>query len=195
METAPPSNAYKASKASCCHHPHPPGGSWRTIYSGALSTVETLNLNTLQWSSASRSPKPLRVSSYDTLWWILVLVWTQHYILMFCGRTPQVLQACLHQQQWWWLCVDYTNWHSCTMLGHSSNTEGTRPGYRGSDDKYGGNPTGAIHCYDRNTNSWSVIGEMPTPRSCTLVTVLPSSNELIVVGDMARWTVEIAHSD
>ena len=45
---------------------------------------------------------------------------------------------------------------------------------------YGG-PTGAIHCYDVATNSWSVIGQIPTPRYRVLTAVL-SSNELVVVG-------------
>ena len=49
-------------------------------------------------------------------------------------------------------------------------------GYVDDDD-----PTGAIHCYDVATNSWSVIGEIPTPRFVVLTAVLPS-NELVVVG-------------
>ena len=31
--------------------------------------------------------------------------------------------------------------------------------------KDGGNPTGAIHSYDVVSSSWSVIGEIPNPRS------------------------------
>ena len=50
----------------------------------------------------------------------------------------------------------------------------------GYDD---GNPTGAIHCYDVTTNSWCVIGEMPTPRCQVLTAVLPC-NELVVVGGL-----------
>ena len=41
--------------------------------------------------------------------------------------------------------------------------------------------TGAIHCYDVATNSWSIVGEMPIPKSRILAAVLPS-NELMVVG-------------
>ena len=41
--------------------------------------------------------------------------------------------------------------------------------------------TGAIYCYDEATNSWSIIGEMPTPRRDVLTAVLPS-NKLVVVG-------------
>jgi N-acetylneuraminic acid mutarotase len=40
---------------------------------------------------------------------------------------------------------------------------------------------GAIYWYDVTTNSWSVIGEMPTPRYHVLTAVLPS-NELVMVG-------------
>ena len=41
--------------------------------------------------------------------------------------------------------------------------------------------TGAIHYYNKATNSWSIIGEMPTPRYCVLTAVLPT-NKLVVVG-------------
>jgi hypothetical protein len=53
----------------------------------------------------------------------------------------------------------------------------------GADDGWGSNPTGAIHCYDVATNSWSVTGEMPIPRSRVLTTVLPS-NQLVIVGGL-----------
>lgn len=45
----------------------------------------------------------------------------------------------------------------------------------------GRNSTREIHCYDAATNSWTVVGEIPTTRYYTLTAVLPS-NELIVVG-------------
>ena len=51
----------------------------------------------------------------------------------------------------------------------------------GADNVLGGNPRRAIHCYNVTTNSWSVIAEMPTPRSDVLTAVLPS-NDLAVVG-------------
>ena len=45
--------------------------------------------------------------------------------------------------------------------------------------------SGAVHCYDVATNSWSVVGGMPTPRCGVLAAVLPS-NELVVVGGEAE---------
>ena len=62
-----------------------------------------------------------------------------------------------------------------TLRGHVLAIGGRKKGH------YGSEASGAIHCYDRSTDSWSVIGEMPTPRSDSLVAVL-SNGELIVVG-------------
>ena len=61
----------------------------------------------------------------------------------------------------------------------------------GSNQPGGGTPTGAIHRYNRGTNSWSVFGEMPTPRASPLVAVLPS-HDLIVVGGYGSAVTEVA---
>lgn len=47
-----------------------------------------------------------------------------------------------------------------------------------------GHSTGGVHCYDVATNSWTVIGEMPTPRYNVLPAVLPTE-ELVVVGGIS----------
>ena len=66
----------------------------------------------------------------------------------------------------------------------------------GSDGAiFDSNTTGAIHCYHTTTNSWSIIGEMPTPRSFALAAVLPSNELIVVSGYGARKTVEVAHSN
>ena len=49
----------------------------------------------------------------------------------------------------------------------------------GRDDK--GMLTGMVHYYNRDTNSWSIIGEMLTPRANPLYAVLPN-NVIVVVG-------------
>ncbi len=51
----------------------------------------------------------------------------------------------------------------------------------GNDKTDGGHPTAAIHCYDKATNSWSVVGNIRYPRSRVLTVVVPCSNEVIVV--------------
>ena len=71
--------------------------------------------------------------------------------------------------------IPVTLWASLTTLRGQVLSIG------GNDKKNDGVSTGAIHRYDRSTNSWIFVGEMPTPRYRPLVTVLPS-NELIAVG-------------
>ena len=58
-----------------------------------------------------------------------------------------------------------------------------------------GEETTAIHMYNTTTNSWEIISHMATPRSKSLVAVLPY-NELMVVGGVTAAggtdSVEIA---
>ena len=75
--------------------------------------------------------------------------------------------------------IPVRNWASVTTL------RGQVLAIGGKGQMHGSTPTGTIHRYDRITNSWSVIGEMPTPRSHSQVAVLPS-NELIAVGGEDR---------
>ncbi len=58
----------------------------------------------------------------------------------------------------------------------------------GSDDVLGENLTAAIHCYDGAANTWSVIGQLPSPLWSVLTAVLPNTNELIVAGGMEELT-------
>ena len=148
------------------------------------ATVEVLNTETLQWSTASSLPEEV---------WCLQMT--------TCG-------GCLY------LADDKSNAFSCSvedLLKSTNSSDGgsvwTRlaniPGrgdfslttLRGrvlaiGGRGAGGNPTRAIHCYDMATmatNSWSVIDHTLTPR-CNILTAVVSSNELVVVGgkDLSR---------
>ena len=151
------------------------GGVGSTI--NDVATVEVLNTETLQWSTASSLPAAVRFPQMTT-----------------CG-------GCLY------LADDKSNVFSCSvedLLKSTNSSDGgsvwTRlasiPTSQGSSVEplrgrvlaiggygYSGRPilTGAIHCYDVATNSWSVISKMLTPRYRVLAAVLPS-NELVVVG-------------
>ena len=142
---------------------------------GDIATVEVLNTETLQWSAASSLPGAVYISQMTT-----------------CG-------GCLY------LADDKSNVFSCSvedLLKSTNSSDGgsvwtrlasipveedsTLATLRGrvlaiGGDDGAGNPTGAIHSYDVATNSWSVIGEIPTPRYQVLAAVL-TSNELVVVG-------------
>ena len=142
-----------------------------------LSTVEVLNLHTLQWALASRSPEALKYPS--------VTLCGEHVYLsgnevMFSCSVEELVKSCkpaaTHRHAgdsvWTRLPDIPTYYHTLATLRGRVLTIGGRDG---------DTTTGAIHCYNRSTNSWSAIGEMPTPRHFTLVAVLPS-NELVVVG-------------
>ena len=69
----------------------------------------------------------------------------------------------------------------------------------GGSENFARDRSGAIHSYNESSNSWSVIGEMPTPRSDPLVAVLPR-DKLMVVGGYdntgeACKTNEITHTN
>ena len=157
-----------------------------------IATVQVLNTETLQWSTASSLPEAVNFPQMTT-----------------CG-------GCLY------LADGINNAYSCSvedLLKSTNSSDGGSVWTRlasipveedstlatlrghvlaigGIDDDY--DQTGAIHCYDVATNSWSVIGEIPTPRCRVLTAVLPS-NELVVVGgfdasDVPCCTLEIGSS-
>ena len=68
------------------------GGQTQLFTGKALSVVETLDTNTLQWSSVSSSPEALHAPNVTLCNGQL----TQQDLLVLCGRSPQVLQACFH---------------------------------------------------------------------------------------------------
>ena len=157
----------------------------------ALSVVETLDTNTLQWSSVSSSPEALHAHNMTLCNGQLYL--SKHSKIFSCSveellksRKPASTNS--SGSVWTNLTdIPVPYWASLTTL------RGQVLAIGGSDKWDGGRPTGAIHQYNRSTNSWSVIEEMPTPRERPLVAVLPS-HELIVVGGLYCNVTEIASS-
>ena len=150
-----------------------------------LSTVEVLNLHTLQWASAGALPIAMKYPS--------MILCNEHVYLSENGifsRSPveKLVNSTISSasNSVWTRLPDTPTWHTtlATLRGRVLTIGG-------SDDEYCPTPTGTIHCYDRSTKSWSIVGEMPTPRFHNLVAVL-SSNELVVVGDCTA--TEIAHA-
>ena len=157
-----------------------------------LSTVEVMDTETLEWSTASSLPHPLTQAS-------ATLCGNQVYMLggwdQRCEQSKSVftcslaaLQSCQPQtlgarMKSLSLATRVTVWHK---LADTPVTLSTCASLRGqllavggcdSDDK----KTTAIHTYNTITNSWEVISHMSTPRYRCLVAVLPH-NELMVVG-------------
>ena len=155
----------------------------------SLVTVEVLNTDTLQWSTASSFPK---IDDYHHLTKSGGRIYlTGQSNDVFSCSVEDLLKSTNSSDDgsvWTELARIPTQWESslATLRGHVVAIGG----------RDGGNPTGAIHCYNVATNSWSVIGEMPTPRSLNLTAVLPS-NELVVVegGWFSRKTALCSSTD
>ena len=158
-----------------------------------LSTVEVMDTQTLQWSTASSLPHLLYQAS-------ATLCGDQVYMLggyqsgkpsksVFTCSLAALLQSCQPQSlgaqlKTLSLASGPKVWHQLAdtpvTLSTCASLHGQllAVGGKDSDDK---DTTTAIHMYNTTTNSWEVISHMTTPRLRCLVAVLPH-NELRVVG-------------
>ena len=162
-----------------------------------LSTVEVMDTETLQWSTASSLPHPLHQAT-------ATLCGDQIYMLggfyrsnkssksvFTCSLTAllqsfqsksgslgprmKTLSLASGPKVWRQLAdIPVVNSVCASLHGHLVAVGGDDP-----DGK-----TTAIHMYNTTTNSWEVISHMATPRSQCLVAVLPH-NKLMVVGGFA----------
>ena len=149
-------------------------GGRQSLVGSRKATAEILNIETVQWSTASTLPE---IIGYPQM----IACGGRFYLAssvccIFSCSFEDLLKSTNSSDGdsvWTRLAsIPTPRWSSiATLRGRVLAVGG----------KCGGYPTGAIHCYDVATNSWCVVGEMATPRSGVLTAVLPS-NELVVVG-------------
>ena len=146
---------------------------------GNIETIEVLNTETLQWSTASSLPKAVGFPQMTTCGGCLYLADDENSV--FVCSVEDLLKSTNSSDGgsvWTRLAsIPTPRWSSLATLRGCVLAIG---GDYGADI-----PTGAIHCYDMATNAWSVIGEIPTPRFRILTAVLPR-NELVVVGGLGK---------
>ena len=154
-----------------------------------LHTVEVMDTETLQWSTASSLPFTVAYASaticQDRIYLLGYGASNEPRSVLACSMTD-LLQSCQPQslgarletltlQDVWHRVADLpVRLSSCATLCGQLLAVG------GCDDSFE-NYTTAIHQYNPATNSWEVISHMPTARWGTLVAVLPG-NKLMVVG-------------
>ena len=158
-----------------------------------LSTVEVMDTETLQWSTASSLPHQLcqktvtlcgdqvyMLGGWDQSGKPSKSVFTCSLDALLQSSQPQslgeqlkTLSSASRSEVWHRLADTPVYLFTCTSLHGRLLAVGGRD----SDNK----KTTAIHMYNTTTNSWEVISHMTTPRSDCLVAVLPH-NELMVVG-------------
>ena len=158
-------------------------GGWRE--GDRLTTVEVMDTDTLQWSSASSLPHGLSDASAtvcgDSLYLVAGIVEHGHSTrtVLTCS-----LSALLQSQP------SHSVWHTITDLPVIHSTCFTLNGQLlavGGQDA-DGKKTDAVYMYNIAINCWEVISHMPTARCDCLVAVL-RGNELMVVGGTAGSSV------
>jgi hypothetical protein len=146
----------------------------------ALQTVEMLNIETLQWSTAADLPQPLRFASasicgdqvyipggsnmYTCSLQALIQSSKKSFLASFRNRGARVWKEVAAPPVTKTTCVSF---HSQLLV----------IGGKGSDQK----STSAVHMYNPTTDSWEVISHMGTPRFDCIAAVFPN-NQLMVVG-------------
>ena len=155
------------------------------ISSSFLFTVEVMDIETLQWSTASGLPQVIGYPKMTLCDEHLYL--THNNTLLFCS-IEGLLQSSKEP-----VSTDSSNGSVWTRLANipvcytsSLVTLGGRVLAITSED-CNGRLTGTIHCYNKATNSWSIIGEMPTPREYVLTAVLPTNKLVVVGGDITIY--------
>ena len=167
-----------------------------------LHTVEVMDTETPQWSTASSLPFALRYASSTICQDRIYLVGQDR------SNEPRSVQACsmadLQQS-----CRPQSLggrletltlqevWHRVADLPVHSSSCATLCGQLlavGGHDDSCKNYTTAIHQYNPGTNSWEFISHMPTARWGTLVAVLPDNN-LMVVGGYTRKSGGMERTD
>ena len=152
-----------------------------------LSTVEVMDTETLQWSTAGSLPHPLYQAT-------ATLCGDQIYMMGGFDQSNKssksVFTYSLLQSKSRSLGTRMNSgskvWHQLPDIAVTRSVCASLHGHllavcgHNSDGK----TTSAIHTYNTTTNSWEVISHMATPRYGCLVAVLPH-NELMVVGGFA----------
>ena len=139
-----------------------------------------MDTETLQWSTASNLPFPLAYASATICQNNIYLlgygtIYNCNPRSVLTCSMADLLQSCLTPQVVWQVVAELpVRASSCTTLCGQLLAVG------GCDNRFNYCTT-AIHRYNPATDSWEIIGHMPTARCNTLVAVLPE-NKLMVVG-------------
>ena len=167
-----------------------------------LATVEVLDINTRQWSTASSLLHP-----YD--WATLGICGDQLYMLggfdqpghrahsVLTCSVPELLQSCQKQSLAGWLRTLTTKkqqvWRHVADAPHYLSTCSVLCGRLVAVGGRHEADTTAISAYNDKTDSWETIADMPTARRLALVAVV--SGKMMVIGGVGETglldTVEI----
>ena len=143
----------------------------------ALTTVEVMDTETPQWSTASSLLHPLTQASATIFGDSVYLVG---------GRDKQgIMTKSVFTPS---LAGNHSKWHKIADLPVSTSTSVTLNGQLLAVGGYDSHAKAAnnIYSYNTETNCWEVISQMHTPRSWCLVAVLPGNKLMVVGGEIGK---------
>ena len=156
-----------------------------------LSTVEVMDMNTLKWYTAASLPEPVQDMSATVCGGRLYLLGTH---VVFTCTLDSLIRSCHPPSQTPPHTSAASVWQRVADVPFMASTCTTLNGRVlaiGGEDSHL-HPTAAVHMYDAKSDSWPLVGYMPTARSNCLVVAL--RNHIITVdgftGDRRCSTVE-----
>ena len=159
----------------------------------SVTTVEILDTELRQWSSAASLPHPMSRASITVCEDFLYLLGGFDQNVRTLSVLTSSITDLLHQQQE--TANQQRVWRQAADAPYYASTAVSVGGQLlaiGGFDEHG-EDTSAIVAYDPTSDSWQDMGHMATPRCATLVAVLPS-NQLIAAGGLGGDTkVEIGN--
>jgi len=148
-----------------------------------LDTVEVMDTETRQWSTASSLPLPRNDPSMTVQGDRIYLLggFTDRTDMVFTSSLCSLLQSCKP------LCLDVVHTDAVwRQIADCPATQSTCTTLNGQLLAVGGKEkqmsSASIHAYDPVFNSWEVISRMSTPRGHPVVAVLPGSRLMVVSG-------------
>ena len=179
------------------------GGKGKNL--NVLTTVEVLNIESRQWSTAVDLPEPLQRHSVtvcgDQLYMLggyydLPFTTKSVYTCSMSALLQTCIQSSLVKSFKYALSLSNTSRVNSGVWSKLSDlpvTESTCVTFCGQLLAVGGmdsgkKPTTAVYMYDQTTNSWNVISHMTTARSRPLAAVLPNNQLMVVGGKINEWT-------
>lgn len=172
-----PTNRVAAAAVTTATHLVVAGGHEPTLLTGQnMDVVEVLDIKLLQWFTANSLPE---VVAYPQITICEETIYLTDHSTVFSCSVEDLLKSTSTKNDSVW-----TTHIAGIPIGYNTFLVTVREhvlAIGGCDGALGDHPTAAIHSYDRVTNSWSAVGELPTPLWNVLAAVLPN-NTVIVVG-------------
>ena len=150
-----------------------------------LATVEVLNVGASeQWLTATQLPIPCAYKTSAILhdnWYVITNLQEVMYTSLpeLCTTPQTVTMSATNTTPAQWCCLPDARLEDSTAIAlhRSLLTVGSLHDYTAST---------AIHLYHPETNAWTKVGNLPTPRYYCSVTLLPSS-EFLVSGGLDQY--------